>query len=194
MPLTLFDPRVVSPQSYKDKYPELKEIPEYRELNYLQLIFVWWYANPSSPLVTFGVEDGKRVLVALDKSTLREKLNSKELDRYTNLQFPDNIREAIRRTGHLEVRLRATTKETYTEIFENYQKIKNLNNFKDNEGVVNYTEYMKISTLVANELPKLVKKIEEGMGIIDVDGVPGIDVDDADALLTAYMENKMTRS
>ena len=47
---------------------------------------------------------------------------------------------------------------------------------------------------MANELPKLVKKIEEGMGIIDIDGVPGLDVDDADSLLTSYMESKMNRT
>lgn len=190
MQVTLFDPRLVEPQSYKDKYPELKNVQEYQDLSYPQLIFIWWFANPTSPLVLHNVPDPARVAVALDKSKLRERLNPKEIDRYTNLNFPDDLKAAIIRTGHMEVNLRATARDTFIDMFNNYQNIRDVKNFKDEDGNLNYTEYMKVSTMVANELPKLIRKIEEGMGIIDVDGVPGLDVDDADSLLTSYVDSK----
>ena len=190
MQVTLFDPRLVDPQTYKDKYPELKNVAEYQELSYPQLIFIWWFANPTSPLVVHGVSDEERVAVALEKSKLRERLNAKDIERYANLNFPDDLKAAIIRTGHMEVDLRATARETFIDMFNNYQKIRDTKNFTDEDGHLDYMEYMKVSTMVSNELPKLIRKIEEGMGIIDVDGVPGLVMDDADSLLGSYVDSK----
>lgn len=189
MSLTLYDPRGVEPTAYKEKFPELKEIAEYSDLSYFQLIFIWWYANPSCPLVERDVPMEQRVLVALDKSGLSKKLTAKELTRYRDLQFPDTITDAINRTYKLNVGLRVSTRAMFISIFENYEKIKDVANFT-HDGVVDYAEYLKISTQAVNALPLLVKRIEEGMGVVDTDGIVGADADDADSLLATYQETK----
>jgi len=189
MALTLFDPRGLDPTAYKDKYPELGDIAEYRELTYIQLIFIWWYANPSCPLVERDVPPEQRVLIALERSGMGRKLSGKELAKYKSLQFPDAINDAVVRTHKFMVGLRVSARDMFISIFENYKKIQDVDNFT-HDNVVDYAEYLKISTQAVNALPTLVKRIEEGMGIVDTDGIVGADADSADEYLTIYTDQK----
>ena len=49
--IALFDPRGIPTSDYKQRYPELGRIDEYRPLSSNELVFVWWFANPTSPLM-----------------------------------------------------------------------------------------------------------------------------------------------
>lgn len=199
MGLTIFDPRGIEPTAYKNKFPELMEIEEYRDLSYLQLIFIWWYANPSCPLVVRDIPHEQRVLIALNKSELDKKLPIKELNKYRDLQFPDVINDAIARTHKFNVGMRVEAAKMFESIFENYKSIKDIKNFTkvetDDQGQVvssevNYAEYLKISSLVTNALPGLIKKIEEGMGVVDTDGIIGAEQDTADDYQSIFQDKK----
>jgi hypothetical protein len=199
MPLTLFDPRGIDPTNYKASYPELDRIKEYQELSYAHLIFVWWYANPTSPLVIRNIHTDVRVKVAIDRSGVDKKVSKSELSKYLSLNFPENVTDAINRSHKFIVGNRVLARETMMAIFDNYQTIKDITNFTetktDKEGNVvsseiDYAKYLTVSTKISEAMPDLIRKIEEGFGIVDEDGIIGADADSADDLLGVYLEQK----
>lgn len=194
MPLTLFDPRGINPTDYKAKYPELQQIREYKDLSYTHLIFVWWYANPTSPLVIREVDPEVRVRVAVDRSGLDKKISKADLTKYLSLNFPEDITEAFNRSHKLMLSTRVQARELMMAIFDNYSQIKDIQNFtetdKDGNGLVDYTKYITTSTKIADVMPLLIQRIEEGFGVVDEDGIIGADADSADDLLRVYLEQK----
>ena len=68
MNITIFDPRGIKPDDYRHRFPELERETSFDGLSSRQLIFTWWYANQSSPLVLEEHDNYERVKEALTRS------------------------------------------------------------------------------------------------------------------------------
>jgi hypothetical protein len=100
MKITLFDPTGIKPDDYRHKYPELDRASEFAELPARALIFVWFYANPTSPLVLDIQDEYERVKEALKKSGFNP--SKIERERMENLQFDDKFATAIKKMGSFD--------------------------------------------------------------------------------------------
>lgn len=171
----LFDPEGIRPEDYKGSYPELSKIAEFSRLNTRQILFVWWYSNPTSPLVLTVTDNRMRVEQALEKSGYNPGSARKG---YLDLKFPENISFAIERMLKFDVPNRVKAYNMINKIFVQFESIvDNKDQFADEkqevdeDGTVTITKefdakkYVDTAAKVAESLPKLINMIEEGFGI-----------------------------
>jgi hypothetical protein len=116
----LFDPAGIKPEDYRSRYPELKRIPEFVELSATALMFVWYYANPTSELT--GIKDDfLKVKEALEKSNFNPgKVGREDL---LKLHFPDAIAGAIERMSRMNEDARFRAKKMVEGILGSYETI-----------------------------------------------------------------------
>ena len=188
--IALFDPRGIPTSDYKQRYPELGRIDEYRPLSSNELVFVWWFANPTSPLMKKPLSEEERAMEALHRSGLHKHLSEDKQHKYLAIRFPETVHAAVQRTLKFNLDIRQQANDLLIGIFENYKELRDKNKFKDNEGNLDYGAYVTSSSKAAAALPGLVKQIEEGYGITYTDGED--EVDNASSLLRTYVDN--TRS
>ena len=67
MEIRLFDPTGLRPVDYKATYPEMKRIKEFESIPGTQLIFIWYFANATSPLADIK-DKYKRVEAAISRA------------------------------------------------------------------------------------------------------------------------------
>jgi len=177
MKIRLFDPTLVKPEDYRHRYPELDRIPEFKDLTARALIFVWWYANPTSELLLETPDDYERASKALAKSGFVPSKTERE--GILRLQFDDSMSAAIKRMSNFDPGARFKSYIMIKKIFDQYQSIvdKGPDAFQTIEGsgenmvVINdFPKYVNISAKIAEELPTLLVKLEEGFGVVDVSG------------------------
>jgi hypothetical protein len=181
MNITTFDPRGVKPDDYRHRFPELERTKEFDNLPSRQLIFIWWYANQSSPLVIDVHDNYERVKEALAKSGFNPGKVEKE--RLLSLQFDSASAIAIERMSKFDPGARFKSYCMVKKIFDQYQFIvdQGPEAFKESttkgEGdkavtteEIDYKKYVDISAKVANELPNLLVKLEEGFAVVNVSG------------------------
>lgn len=174
-PLLLFGPS--SERDLKKQHPELNRIEEFKSLSTPQLLFVWWYANPTSPLRD-SKSSKEKVLTALKKAW-GDKLTDEIRDQYIVFDFPDNVKIAIDKMTFLRPNERAKAKVMVETIFKNFEKLVKISDedFKlmDKEGNpmgIDWTgrkQYIDSVEKISSTLPQLLKQLEEGFGIEEAD-------------------------
>ena len=164
--VTLFQP---SSKEMRLEYPELANIDEFKMLTDKQLKFVWWFANPTSPLVDDSsiskeANERKRVALALIKSKLQGDLSLPDQEAYAKLHIPEQVRIAIHKMQSFVPSIRMHGKIMQEKIFENYNRIVNVD---VPIGATNdqKKEYIDIAKIVSAEVPKLIGEIEDAYGI-----------------------------
>jgi hypothetical protein len=177
MKIRLFDPQGIKPDDYRHKYPELERTDEYNDLSARALIFVWWYANPTSPLVIGIVDEYERVEEAMKKAGYNPAKVEKE--NILKLQFDSTMAAAIKKMGEYDPGARFKSFKMIQNIFNHFEELisKGPDAFMTTEGkgdnAISYTDYPRYvttSTKIAEEIPSLLAKLEEGFGIVDVSG------------------------
>jgi len=181
MNIKIFDPSGIKAEDYKHRYPELERISEFDELSAKALIFIWHYANPTSDLVLYEHDDYARVAEALKRSGFNPGKGEK--DRILSLQFDSNMAIAIRKMGNFDPGARFKAYMMIKNIYDHYQSIIDLgpNVFvtKETSGkgedattteLVDYKRYVDVSAKIADELPGLLTKLEEGFAIVNITG------------------------
>lgn len=83
-----------SAHSLRQQYREIGDIPALRDLSASDLLFVWWYANRTSPIIDIPEKD--RVLIAAEKSCQSRSQGLAKAAQYKDLIFPDAVRAAIK--------------------------------------------------------------------------------------------------
>lgn len=174
---TIFDPRVVEPENYFVRYPELKRMPELENLTSREAIFIWWYANPTSPL--YEIRDrSERVKKALEKSEYTPSKN--QVDRILELRFSDQMAQAIDRVSQLVPSVRLDAWRMANSIFSQYKKIieRGTDDYTEDEVIddpekgqviyrtVDHKKYVEAVASVFKEMPTMLKTIEEGFGVV----------------------------
>ena len=171
MQIRLFDPTGIKPVDYKSKYPELKRTPEFESLRGTELIFVWYFANATSPIVDI-TDDNKRVKEALHLSALTPE--PVEYENILQLNFTERMEAAIEKMGFYQPGARYYGFKSIKAIFDQYQEIAQMGTaaFKKSTGSgeekteeVDYNAYTNTTTKISAELPKLIARMEEGFGL-----------------------------
>ena len=177
MKIKLFNPEGIKPDDYRHKYPELERTEEFSELSARALIFVWWYANPTSDLVLDIKDDYDRVAEAMKKSGFNP--GKTEKDRMLKLQFDSNMAGAIKKMSDFDPGVRFKSYMMIRNIFDHYESLirKGPEAFTVIEGkgdnqttYIDHARYVTTSAKIAEEIPSLLVRMEEGFGIIDITG------------------------
>lgn len=155
----LFDPLGVKPEEYRSLYPELKRIREFENLQTKALIFVWWYANPTSYIADID-NDYERASKALEASKYSPTKAVK--DNILQLRFTDDLAAAIDRMARFREDIRVRVKEMMENILKTYESM--ANKTEDSEGF-DIDKYVTVTTKIIDKLPELIEKVEEGFGI-----------------------------
>lgn len=177
MNIRIFDPQGVKPEDYRNRYPELTRTTEFDNIPPKGLIFVWWYSNPTSPLVLYTPDDYERAEEALKKSGFNP--GKVERERMLKLQWDSAFAEAIKKMSSFDPDARFKAYMMIKSIFDHFQALieKGPEAFQTTEGegdkIVKYTDYKRyvdVAAKVADELPGLLTKLEEGFAIVTVAG------------------------
>jgi len=172
MKLRLFDPEGLKPSNYKATYPELTRIKEFEDLIGSELMFVWYYANATSPLREKKLTNEKRAEEALKRSGYNPEPD--EYERILKLQLSERMERAIDKMESFQPGARYFGWKALKSIFEEYQKIAQMkpSDFVKKSGSgdnmvveTDYAAYTNTTTKVVAALPGLIEKLEEGFGI-----------------------------
>ena len=181
MGIRIFDPAGVKPDDYRHRFPELERTSEFDGLSSRALIFVWWYANKSSDLVLYTHDDYERVQEALKRSGFNPGKTEKE--RLLSLQFDSQTAVAIKKMAEFDPGARFSAYMMIKKIYDQYQEIIDLGpkafvsketTGKGEDAItiesVDYKRYVDVSAKIADELPGLLNKLEEGFAIVNIAG------------------------
>ena len=177
--LLIYNPEGISIGEYRNKYPELKTIPEFQPLADFELIIVWYFSNPTSFYVYKYQNRNERM-----KAIVKEVYDDKEkgasfLNRFQmrTLNNQEDWDLAILRMGKIIPDARVKAREMTETIFNDYQMLLQLplsefttgdkidkdgNTFK---GKTDYNQYLAVRKTVIGNLPELIEKVECGFGI-----------------------------
>lgn len=183
MKIRIFDPVGIKADDYRHRYPEIDRTPEFTDLSSRILIFIWWYANATSPLVLDIMDDYQRVAEALKQSGFNP--NKVEKENILRLQFDTPMAVAIKKMASFDPGIRFRSYKIVRTVFNEYEKL-------IKRGPVNVPEtseegevviekgadkspyfvdrYVITSSRIVEALPNLIAKLEEGFGIVDITG------------------------
>jgi hypothetical protein len=176
----LFGPK--NKKDLKIEYPELGKVPEFQKLTVSELLFVWWYANQTSPIVRDDkLADKLRVMAAYEIAfgVATTETNEARKKQYYSGNFPSTISMAIDVMRKFNPTVRARAKFIIDKILTNYEKMVDVNvdDFKDEKGEINWTgrnNYVTSAAKISDTLPQLINQSEQGFGIIETkDGEEG---------------------
>jgi hypothetical protein len=181
MNITIFDPRGIKADDYRHRFPEIERCPQFDNLPSRQLIFIWWYANQSSPLVLDEHDNYERVKEALARSGFNPGKNEKE--RLLSLQFDSATAVAIKRMSEFDPGARFKSYLMVKKIFDQYQTILDMGPTAFQEVTtkgegdkatttteIDYKKYVDISAKITGELSSLLAKLEEGFAVVNISG------------------------
>ncbi len=190
MKLRLFDPEGIKPSEYKNTYQELKRIPEFDNMAGSELIFIWHFANKTSPLMTI-TDQSKRVEKALSLSGWR--ISPEQEEKILKLQLGEGRERAVEKMSSFDPGARFLGHQALRTIFERYNEIieKGPAGFKkivgsgdDKEEIIDYAAFVNTSAKISSTLPDLINKMEEGFGV----SIAGNIADDDDEGVSFHRE------
>ena len=175
---SLFQPQ--NEKDLKKQFPELSDVEEFDKLTSSEMLFVWWYSNQTSPLVSpesemFQASPQKRAEEAFEKSFKRDDQKAT----YVSRNFPDRIRIAIARMAKFDVSVRSKAKNIVEEILSNYEKMVKVEmadfTTTDENGntEISFTArnaYVNSCSKISDALPQIIRQVEEGFGLRPIKG------------------------
>lgn len=170
--VTLFYPKTA--RDLRIQYPELRAVPEFKKLTAREMLFVWYWANPTSP-VSDELAYRKRIELCLKESGWKPDANTIKL-LYEDV-WPENTKSACDRMEKFETNMRNEARKVYKKIFANFSKFAEVqeSDFKiiDENGIdkgIDFSarkQYVDYATKIAQEMPVIIKGMEEGFGTDD---------------------------
>jgi len=164
MDISLFE---VSSEAMFEKYPELKDIDEFKDLTDKEIKFCWYVANPTSPLAGKGLTKperysraaaivyGKRIIQA--REGIRNMMKGK---------FERKMIAAIERMSSFEIGIRLKALLLTEYIFEKLNKLVEVDRLKmKSMDFSEKKQYSDLAIKVSEAIPNLVSRIESGYGI-----------------------------
>lgn len=165
-------------KTLKQQYKEFAEAMEFKDLSKSEEVFVWGFACTGSP--HSGIEDRYKrseTVIAMMKQMKAWNITPKESDEtnYLNIKFSEKIKAAIDKMSKFKVTERMEARDALKNIEKNFVKIAGLDvediMWKTDENGVKYfdasgvNQFVTTLQKVAEELPKIVRSNEDGMGI-----------------------------
>jgi len=181
MDIKIFSPVGIKAEDYRHRFPELERTVEFENIAPRALIFAWWYSNQTSPLVLYTPDDYERVEEALKKSGFNP--GKVEREQILKLQFNSALAVAIKKMSEFDPDARFKAYKMIRNIFDHYETIIQLGPEAFQTSTVegkgdkmvttqytDYKRYVDVSAKVAEELPGLLSKLEEGFAIVTIAG------------------------
>ena len=169
----VFSPEGISTEDYKKKYPELDTIQEFKTLKTKELIFVWYYSNPTSYMIYQYPEKKDRALQAWSKAMGTAMQGQNFAEQFLDRRLPNQtkIEEAIRRMEKILPTVRFQAMEMVNKVFNDFKDLLDTpkSEFAKADGSVDYNSYMALRKNVLKELEEMVKLREIGFGISNRD-------------------------
>lgn len=176
------------PRNEKDlgrQYPELKKEPEFKDLTTGELLFTWWYANATSPLIIDDtLSDKQRIMAAYDQSFKKTSADNDRKSNYFSSIFPDRVKTAIEKMKSFNPSARIRSRIMIEKMMNQFEKLINVSEddfIEHDEGgkkKINWTgrnSYVTSAKNISEMLPTLIRQLEEGFGVIEVkEGEQGI--------------------
>jgi len=170
--MSLFFPDQSSKKTYVEQYPELAEHQCFKELKGNEAMFVWLYASKESP---FKDEQGVDKIEKAFDLAFKGKEDYDTKNRYLKNKFPEHVRAACEKMGEFDPSVRSRALETAKKMFANMVAIGSLDisdlvNHKDEDtgevtvGWDDMSKYMTTLQKVREEMPFMIKLLEENMG------------------------------
>lgn len=175
--VVMFGPR--NSKDLKRQYPELGDIKEFSSLTTGELLFSWYYANPTSPFVMdANMSDKLRASNAFGIAfpTVTKESTKEE---YLSLNFPERVRQAIDRWRRFNPTVRIRAKSIVEKALENMEKLveMKMEDFveidEDGNKKINWTgrnSYVNSIAKISDTLPQLIAQVETGFGIVNYKG------------------------
>lgn len=157
----IFEP---SERAMKDEYPELLDIQEFKSLSDEDLKIIWYYSNPTSPLVKSGVEDSERLSQSI-ALVYPKRIPESVKEKYKKGIHP-SLSKATSVMSLMNARYRRRAKDVLETLFANLEKIIHLdeNKIKD-MSFSQRSVYCDMVKKISPELPNLIMLSERGFGV-----------------------------
>ena len=147
------------------EYPELKEYKVFVDVKSNdELLFAWHYGNPTSDIAK--IEDIKeRAKQAYEK--VWGVTNDTKYIQYLRGDFPDQVRAAVDKMKSFKPSARMRAKMMTEKTFNDFEEIMHMDIGASDIGEMKKLADIKME--IASQLPELIKQMEGGFGIKEVD-------------------------
>lgn len=169
----LFGP--LSDKDLRRQYPELASIAEFESLQNNELLFSWYMGNRTSPLLLDEDMPAELRLEIAIKKSFKGKLDAKARAEYLAWNFPERVRVAVRKMEEFRPDVRNRAKMMIEKIFTKFEEMIDVSEddfiLRNKDGVlmgVDWTskkQYIDSCRNIAEAMPALITKLEEGFGI-----------------------------
>jgi len=171
MCVSIFSPEGISPMLYRREYPDLLAIKEFDPLNDYELIMIWHYANPTSPLV-YSIRDREKRMAQAYRLTNPEVTEEKATSfayEFVNgsLVNAEVLRDAAERMSRISPDVRRQADKMVNSILSDYMEIldKDITEFvKGPDHDIDFTAYTMTRQRIVAHLDLLIQKVETGFG------------------------------
>lgn len=162
----VFSPMDIEPKDYRKTYPELNSIPEFEDIPNIDLVFIWYLENPTSPLFWKFKQKSHRIQKAIEK-VYDNTLDKKKKNDLLNQHFSPQWRQAMERMRQFGVDERYKAKKMIQKIFKDFEDVlsKPMNDFIKHDGTIDTKAYVSIRSEITDMLPDLIKKVELGFAV-----------------------------
>jgi hypothetical protein len=170
-----------SKKSMKTEYPELDDVVEFKDLSNRELVFVWWYANQTSPY--FDMKDIKHKTALCIKESFGSKLSKDDIDSFIEGNFPEKISIAIQRMKRFNPSVRMKAKMMNEKILTDYMQMlsKNVADMDTKDAKA----YVDVTKIISQNLNDLVSDIENSFGIKIKNGKISSEDNEMDIILSS---------
>ncbi len=159
-----------SAHSLRQQYREIGDNPILRDLSATDMLFVWWFANRTSPII--DLPEKERVVIAVEKSYARSNVQAK-IHQYSGtgkeLTFPDTVRAAILEMASFDPggRISAIAEDLHT--LKQYQSI--IRKDISKTDLEDAMEWMKAVEKARDGRDTILAKLERGgRGVMESTG------------------------
>jgi hypothetical protein len=163
----------LSPEDYMVEYPELNRAEETKNLRGVELMWCWYYGSPESPFILKEYSEQDKAIacteLVFDNIYKGRPYDEKTLIDMRKGNVPTFFGQAIEFFRKKNLEARSTGKSMIDKIFQSYNDIieKGAEQFKTKEGDIDYAKFTSTMRMIRNEIPELIKEVEEGFGVTD---------------------------
>lgn len=169
--IILFGPK--NGKSLLRAHPELSENPVFKSLPGDELLFAWYIGIPNSPIDNEWTEK-VRFTHAAHKCFSK---NKEKQEQFSSGLIPDEVKAAIEAFKKFNPEARNEALKMTQTIFNKYKQMVDVDvkadfveTDKDGNTSINFTarkQYIDSMAKIREELPLLIKQIEEGYGVTE---------------------------
>ncbi len=168
-----FDLRLFEPKGkhLAEQYVELKGYKEFEDLPESELLFCWYYGNPTSPFFEIINKDGfvdeqKKLKACFEEALTASRVPKKEKDLMLKGDFPPRIKNGIAVMKSFKPLERFKSYLTTKHIINNLQKIAYVDKSDLSDMDVDEAKkYVSTAIMIVEKMPAMVRQLEYGYAL-----------------------------